>query len=455
MIGAFRAAVERSRRQEQLPFAALLSEDAIQRALGPARALWQGWIYTPSTTVWVFLSQCLSADHSCREAVARLIGWRLARGMKACSAETGAYCAARGQLPEAACQELVRETGRALEREAPAEWLWHGRQVRCVDGTTFTMPDTPENQAEYPQQTNQAPGCGFPIARLVVIFSLAVGTVLEGALGPYRGKQTGENSLFRQLHHTLEPGDVVLADRYFSGWFDLALLGQRDIDVVVRKHQLRKTDFRTGLRLGKDDHLVTWSKPQRPKWMTADVFAALPEQLLLREVRIRVAQRGFRTKSLVVVTTLLDADEFPPQDIAELYRQRWQAELHLRSLKVVLQVDHLRCKTPERVRNELWMHLVAYNLIRRVMATAALTNGVCPWTISFKGTLQTLHQFLPLLAAVPATTWVATLLTAIATHTVGNRLDRCEPRLVKRRPKPYKFLTKPRRCYKTSGGNKT
>jgi putative transposase len=449
MVHSFRAAVAQARGHGDLYFAALLPQDRIEKAFGAARSFWQGWIYTPAVTVWVFLSQCLSADHSCRDAVARLIAWRLAEGLSPCSADTGAYCTARGDLPEEALHELVRETGRQVEDESPETWLWHRRRVRVVDGSTITMPDTEENQAVYPQQKTQKPGCGFPIARILVIFSLSLGTVLEAAIGKYHGKQTGENSLFRTLYDALDEGEIILADRYFSGWSDIALPLQRGIDIVVRKHQHRRTDFRTGERLGKDDHLIFWTRPQRPKWMSAEQYAALPAQLTLREVRIHVVQKGFRTKSLVVVTTLLDAEEYPPEDIALLYRRRWQAELHLRSLKIVLQMDHLRCKTPERVRNEFYTHLLGYNLIRGVMAAAAFQSGKSPWEISFKGTLQTLSQFLPiLLSQVSSETWHMALLRAVATHIVGNRPDRIEPRLRKRRPKPYKHLREHRRNYK-------
>lgn len=448
MLHSFRSAVAEARRHGDLYFAALLSEDRIAKAFGKARGLWQGWIYTPAVTVWVFLSQCLSPDHCCREAVARLMAWRIARGLKACSAETGAYCTARNDLPEEALHALVRETGKQVEDEAPEAWLWLQRRVRMVDGSTVTMPDTPANQAAYPQQKSQQPGCGFPLARILVIFSLSVGTVLEAAIGKYKGKQTGENSLFRELHPTLAEGDVVLVDRYFSGWFDIALLQQRGVDVVVRKHQLRPTDFRTGKRLGKEDHLVVWSRPQRPPWMPAEQYLTLPAALTLREVRVRVSQPGMRTKSLVVVTTLLDPEQYPADEIARLYRRRWQAELHLRSIKIVLQMDHLRCKTPQRVRNEFYMHLTGYNLVRGVMAAAAQQADLSPWEISFKGTLQTLGQFLPLLpAGATAEAWCQALLTAVAAHVVGDRPDRFEPRRVKRRPKHYPRLQKHRRLY--------
>ncbi len=448
MVHSFRAAVADARRHGDLYFAALLPQDRIQKAFGTARWLWQGWIYTPAVTVWVFLSQCLSPDHSCRDAVARLNAWRVTRGLKPCSPETGGYCAARNDLPEEALHQLVRDTGKQIEDESPETWLWHGRKVRAVDGSTITMPDTPANQAAYPQIKAQKPGCGFPIARILVIFSLSVGTVLEAAVGKYKGKQTGENSLFRELYPSLAEGDVILADRCFSGWCDLALAQQRGIDIVVRKHQLRRTDFRTGKRLGREDHLVCWSRPQRPKWMSPEQYATLPEELTLREIGIRVVQKGMRTRSLVVVTTLLDAETYLAEEIALLYRRRWQAELHLRSLKVVLQMDHLRCKTPERVRNEFYMHLLGYNLIRGAMAVAAFQSDKSPWEISFKGTLQTLSQFLAvLLASVTTNAWCDAMLTAVATHVVGNRPDRFEPRRLKRRQKPYGLLQKHRHLY--------
>ncbi len=446
---AFRREVAQARRHGNLYFASLLSEEHIDQAFGKARWFWQGWIYTPAVTMWVFLSQCLSPDHSCRDAVAQLIAWLAVQGRRLCSADTGAYCTARDRIPEEACIQLVRDTGRQVDEEAPTEWRWLGRRVVSVDGSNITMPDTEANQAEYPQQPGQKPGLGFPIARIVVIFSLAVGTVLDAAIGKYKGKQTGENSLFRTLYNTVQEADVVLADRCFSGWFDIALLKQRSCDVVVRKHQMRPTDFRTGQRLGPGDHLVSWRKPQRPAWMSQEQYDSLPEFLTVREVRVRVPQRGFRTKVIIVVTTLLDPEKYPAAEIAILYRRRWQAELNLRSLKIVLQMDHLRCKTPHRVRNEFYMHLVAYNLVRKVMAMAAAKAGVEPWMVSFKGALQTMNKLLPMLTTqIPTHDWCEALLNAIATHVVGDRPDRFEPRERKRRPKNYKFMVEPRQNFK-------
>jgi hypothetical protein len=449
MDGAFRQAVAQARRHGKLYFASLLTEDHIHQAFGRARWVWQGWLYTPAVTIWIFLAQCLSPDHSCRDAVAQLIAWMVASGRQACSAVTGAYCSARDRLPEQACRQLACDIGQQVNEEAPSSWRWLGHRVLNVDGSTITMADTKDNQSEYPQQRSQKRGCGFPIMRIVVVFSLAVGTVLDVALGKYQGKQTGENSLFRTLYDLLRAGDVVMADRYFSGWFDLAMLWQRGVHSVVRKHQLRRTDFRTGKRLGRNDHLVCWPKPQRPAWMTREQYQTLPASLTLREVRVLVAQQGFRTRELIVVTTLLDPENYSAAEIAKLYRRRWQAELNLRSLKIVLQMDHLRCKTPHRVRNELYMHLLAYNLIRKVMAAAASKACAEPWTVSFKGALQTLTRMLPLLETkVLIDDWCTALLHAIGSHVVGDRPDRFEPRLRKRRPKPYKHLREPRENYK-------
>lgn len=449
MLNTFRNSVLHARKEKGLYFSALLDEKTITESFGRAMELWHGWIYSPSVTIWVFLSQCLSPDHSCRDAVARLMAWMVTQGRKPCSPETGAYCTARDSLPEAACEELVRVTGRDLEAQAPVNWLWHGRRVRVVDGSSVTMSDTKENQAEYPQQSGQEPGCGFPIARILVVFSLSVGVVLEAVIGKYQGKLTGENSLFRAIHNRFERNDIVVGDRYFSGWFDTMLLQERWIDVVVRKHQARATDFRRGHRLGRNDHLVFWKKPSRPDWMTLEHYAQLPKELAVREMRVLVTQRGFRSKEVLVITTLLDPEEFTMDEIADLYRRRWQAELHLRTLKIEMKMDRLRCKTPHRVRNEFFMHLLAYNLVRRVMALAAADQFIPPWQVSFKGTLQTINNFLPLLLTVmPCDAGCQALTRCVVAHPIGRRPDRVEPRLVKRRPKQYKSLRQPRDAYK-------
>jgi hypothetical protein len=431
-----------------LPFADILSAVQLEHVLGACQVRFRERIFSPLVTVATFLSQVLDPDHSLRQAVARLVAYRVASGLAACSPDTRAYRKARQRLPESVWAELTRRTGRDLLREAPARWCWHGRDVKVVDGTTLSMPDTPANQRAYPQPASQQPGLGFPILRLVALFSLAVGTVLDVAVGPWKGPQTGEPSLFRALHHHLGDGDVLLADRYFCGYGHLALVRQRGADVVMRLHHRRHTDFRRGRRLGRDDHIVTWHKPtQCPDGLDAATFARLPDTLTMRELRVRVPGRKSRSRTIVVATTLLDPDAYPKDSIAALYRQRWHAELDLRSLKTFLQMDVLRCHSPALVRKEIWAHLLAYNLIRKVMAQAALKHHLSPRQISFKGALQTLNAFSDLLRRCAPRDLAALcgcLLDAVATHRVGNRPDRVEPRAKKRRPKPYPLLNRPR-----------
>ena len=260
-----------------LPFTELLVPEVVNGILVDLEVTFRERIYTPFRTLCVFPWQVLGEDHSCREAVARLMAFRMANGQKPCSPDTNSYCRARKRLPEKLFQLLVQKVGKWLQQSAPDTWRFHGRRLKSIDGTTVSMPDTPENQNAYPQSRSQQPGVGFPIARLVVLFCVATGAVLEMAVGPYRGKKTGETSLFRTLWDRLEPDDIVLADRCYCSFADIALLGQRHVDVVFRKHQKRHSDFRRGKRLGKHDHLITWQKPkQRPSWMDAETFAALP-----------------------------------------------------------------------------------------------------------------------------------------------------------------------------------
>lgn len=433
-----------------LPFAEVLPAERLENALEEENVSWREVIYSPVLTLWVFLTQVMSADGSCRAAVARALAWLVGQGRPACSPKTDPYCKARQRLPESLLSRLVRETGGALYDEMPGEWLWKRRRVKVVDGTTNTMPDTPENQAEYPQLTSQTPGLGFPIVRLVVVFCLACGTVLDAAMGRCLGKKTGETALLRGLEKAFGPGDVLLGDRGFAGWFDIACWAQRGVDVVARLHQRRRCDLRRGRRLGPNDHRVVCPKPQRPSWMDEETYRSLPDELELREVRVQVRERGFRTESLVVVTTLVDDEEISAKDLADLYRARWHAELDLRSLKITLGMDVLRCMSPEMVRKEIWAHLLAYNLIRTVIAQAASENGLRPREISFKGAQQTLTAFADRLVhtedEMHAYELYAELLTAIAAHRVGDRPDRVEPRARKRRRKQYPRLMQPRRA---------
>jgi putative transposase len=440
--------IERLRKSNGLDaFQKLLPVEIVHELLAEVGYVFRERLYTPAVTLWVFLSQVLSSDHSCSDAVARLLAWRTAHGERPCSPETGAYCSARGRLPEQLYTRLVEETGAALEREAKPSWRWKRRVVKITDGTTFTMPDTAENQAVYPQQRGQKPGLGLPIARMVVLFSLTVGTVLKYALGPYQGKQTGENQLFRGMLPAIAPGDVVLGDRYYGDYCNFALVLARQADLVTRLHHSRKLDLDQARSLGRNDYLVVWRKPdQRPDWMDKATYATIPQALTIRVIRVQVAIPGFRVRELVLTTSLLDAKRYTPEDLAALYRARWCAELHLRSLKSILQMDHLRCETPEMVRKELAMHFLGYNLLRSTIAEAARHQDLTPGQISFKGALQTFKAFREagLLTDMRRMEPFATLLAAIASHRVGDRPNRVEPRAVKRRPKPHDLLTVPR-----------
>jgi hypothetical protein len=424
-----------------------LEASAVERILQEEKVSFRDRLFAPLVTLWVFLSQVLDADTSCRQAVARFCAWRASIGLPACSADASAYCKARQRLPERVLARLSRFTGRRLQEEAPAGWRWRGRTIQVVDGTTVSMPDTPANRTAYPQMRSQRPGVGFPIVRLVVLFSLAVGTVLDAAFAPYRGPGTSELALFRRLREHLGPDDVLLADRHYCSFWELALARQRGAEVVCRLHQCRKTDFRRGLRWGPGDHVVWWHKPKCPDWMDAETYATLPEAVAVRELRVRVDQPGFRTRALVVATTLLDPATAPAEELATLYRLRWQAELDLRSLKEVLQMDVLRGQTPEMVRKEIWAHFLGYNLIRAVMAQAAHERGLLPLEISFKGALQTLNAFahgLLTAAAEELHALVSRIRQMVAQHRVGHRPDRYEPRATKRRGKSYTLLLHPR-----------
>ena len=439
--------VKSLREADVLPFHDILDATMVNAALAEEQVTFSERIYTPLVTLCLFLSQVLDPDHSCRAAVARLIVWLAINGRKPCAPDTGSYCDARQRLPVGAVARLVRQTAREIEGRAPDGWLWKGRRVWLVDGTTASMPDTPENQRAFPQSQSQGVGLGFPLVRMVAIISLATGVVRDLALGPYQGKETGETALLRTLWDGLASGEVVLGDRYFASFFGIAGLTQRGVDGLFRMHQRRKFDFRRGCRLAIEDHVVVWTKPARPKGMDEGTSAPMPDELKVREVRVSVKPPGFRVDELVLVTTMLDGGESTKEELADLFLQRWNIELDLRSIQDVLQRDVLRCKAPEMVEKEIWMHFLAYNLIRGVMAKAAEAHDEQPRHLSFKGALQTMTAFQEALRrATPRAreSLVETMLTAIASHHVGDRFGRVEPRANKRRPKPQRYLKEPR-----------
>jgi putative transposase len=426
-----------------LPYHDLLDGEIIRSALEEENLKFRVRRYTPLVTLWTFLTQVLDPDHSCRKAVSSLIAFLVSQGQPAVSPDTSNYCKARKRLPLSFITRLVRKTAEQLEENAGSTWLWKGRAVHVVDGSTASMPDTPANQRAYPQPVSQKPGVGFPLARFVAIIGLATGAVLDVALGPCLGKRTGETSLLRTLMERLKKGSILLGDRSFASYFGIAELLSRDIDGVFRMHQRRKIDFRRGRCLGIADHLVTWQKPQRPKWMDEATYAQMPQEMQVRELRYCVEQPGYRVDEIVLVTTLLVAVVYTKEDLAELFLKRWNIELDLRSIKIVMQIDVLRCKSPELVDKEIWVHMLAYNIIRTFMVTAAARNSAQPREISFKGTLQALTAFRDAMRLADpqrrAQLWDATFV-AIAYDRVGDRPGRVEPRAKKRRPKQYDLL---------------
>jgi Transposase DDE domain len=446
----FQSVRDRLRGQDGLPFLALLSRDTVAQTCHNNNHRWRERIYTPWITLGVFLSQILSDDQSCDDAVSRLQKYRYDRGLPAVGTDTTSYCEARQRLPERLFWDLALRVGRAIHRSAKTCWLCRGRPVKIVDGSTVLAPDTPANQAAYPQPRTQKAGLGFPVVRILVVLSLAVGTVLEAALGPYQGKQTSELALLRLVINQFQPGDIVLGDRFFCSYWVIAELRHRGVDVVFRLHQRRTADFRRGRRLGPADHLVTWTKPDRPDWMSPAVYETMPAELPIREVRVRVQDKTKRARKLVVVTTLTDAAVYPARVLGGLFRQRWHAELDLRTLKTNMRMEMLRTKTPEMVRKEFAVHLLGYNLIRGVMAEAAQAAMVCPRQLSFKGALHEVRAFeqAHLYDPVRIAADLPRLLQLIGGKRVGNRPDRYEPRAVKRRPKPHPLLRMTRKAAK-------
>lgn len=403
--------------------------------------------FSPVETLWTFLVQVISADGSCRKALGQFNLWRVQRGLPCVSSHTDGYCKARQRLPEALLKRLVEATGEDLSSRDEPSWRWCGFRVKVVDGTGVTMSDTPENQAEYPQQRSQKTGLGFPIARVVVVFCLTTGAVLRVATGACRGKQTGETSLLRTLLDTFLPGDLFLGDGLYASYWGLHQMIERGVEVVAAVKGNRKVDFRQGHRLGKRDQLVTYHKPRCcPSWMSPEQYDSIAPELEIRHMQVTVIFPGFRTKRVTIVTTLLNQEIYTKEAIAKLYRQRWYAEINLRSLKTSMRMEHLRCKSPSMVRKELYTYLIAYNIIRALICDAAIFHGMEANRISFKASLQHLENLISMVVggAELTTELYAAILNMLASEEIGNRPNRIEPRRVKRRPKPYPLLMEPR-----------
>jgi len=446
----FRTVAEPFLEQEGLPFADVLSAEDIRQAFVDDDGLFaSNDIYSTDLVLWAFLAQTLRDDKAatCAQAVKDIRTYQVQTGGPVPSDNTGDYCRARAKLSRQVLRKLTRQGAKLVEKRAKNGWLWHGLHAKLVDGSTFTMPDTPANQEAFPQLASQEPGVGFPIARICVVLSLATACIHDLAMGPYEGKETGETALLRTLLESFEEGEVAVFDRYYCSYMMLASLQLRGVHVCARLHQCRQTDLRQARRLGPGDHLVTWIRPERPEWMSQEMYATIPETLTLRQVEFDVSEPAKRTETITVVTTLTDPVAYSAADIAELYGYRWNAELDIRHIKQTLHLDHVRCKSPEMVEREVWTTLLAYNLIRKVIASAAAAHDKQPRQLSFTGACNAIQSSWMLLATDscrdPAEQWRVTL-EGIAAHEVANRPGRIEPRVLKRRRHRYPLMTQPR-----------
>jgi hypothetical protein len=435
-------------RNEGLPFVDILTEASIRDVLKEHGVKFRDRVFNPVTTIWGFLSQVLSEDHSCRDAVSRIIAHRAANGKTICSPNTASYCTARSRILTSVLSTLAMRTADELETSIPDQWRWNDRSVFIVDGSSVSMPDTPENQQMYPQPPTQAPGLGFPLARITVLLSLATGACHDLEIAPYKGKGTGEKSLFRRMYDTLKPGDVVLADALFDDYFIVWELCKRNIDIVARvQHE------RVGSRIvesSPEGDIIVWQRPNKPRGMAGAKYRSYPKSFVMRQVTVDARDKNNRGKQFKVVTTILDVS-IDGKQIGDLYERRWDGEVDIRSIKCTMQMDILRCKTPEMVHKEIWTHLLAYNLLRTVMSVAASDHDTEPRKVSFKGAKQTLTAFAPKIEAArpeDRATLIDAMITTIAYHRVGNRPGRWEPRARKRRPKKATRLMQPRHIAK-------
>lgn len=431
-------------RNEGLPFADVLTKANILEVLNDHGVTYRDRVFNPITTIWGFLSQVLSEDHSCRDALSRIIAHRAASGVTVCSPNTASYCNARSRIRTGVLRTLAKRTAQELQRSVADEWKWNGRSVFIVDGTHVSMPDTPENQASYPQPEVQQAGIGFPMARLTVLLSLATGACHDLAIASYAGKGTGETTLLRKMYDSLAPGDVIVADALFDNYFIACELRQRGIELVTRV-QAERVGSRT-VESRPDGDIIVWRRPNKPRGMSGEQYRSYPETQTMRQVSVDARGSNNRAEQFKVVTTILAASISGDQ-IGQMYERRWDGEVDIRSIKSTMKMEVLRCKTPAMVRKEIWTHLLAYNLLRTVIAVAASENAVEPRAISFKGAKQALTAFAPKLEAArpqQRAKLVDAMLKAVAYHRVGNRPGRWEPRARKRRPKPGARLMQPR-----------
>lgn len=421
------------------PLREILPDDLIEQVIADTGAVFRRRIYTPIVTFWAFLSQVLAPEKSCRAIVTRVLSSFPVADRDRPSEDTGAYCRARRRLPEEALKKLVLQTADKAERRLDLPRLWKGRRVLLADGTCVSMSETRSLVSEFGRAPKQKKR-GFPVAKIVALISLAAGVVIDAAVAAYR---THERTLLRELWRSLLRGDVLVGDRGFGSYAEMYMLEKRGVDSLFRMNARRTKDLRGAKRLGDDDYLVTWEKPSnRPAWLPDDL--KLPEDLTVRMIAFEPRIPGFRTRCITIVTTLKDPEKYPKDDLIALYRARWNIEIDLRHIKSTLEMNVLRGQSPEIVRREIWMHLIAYNLICSVMLEAATFHGINLDRLSFKGTLVRLDAWTRTMNNVPLAqlrSCYAEFLRRIAKDAIPSRPNRVEPRCIKRMRTGYAMLT--------------
>jgi hypothetical protein len=391
-------------------------------------------IFTPLTTICTFIKQVLSSDKSCKNALSSVIAERLLNGKSSICTSTGSYVKARHRLSESSIYELVKSSSTSSKIKQVESWQVYGRDLKAIDGTTITLPDTKKNNEAYPKHSNKKEGIGFPQIRLVGVLSLITGKVIDYALDANKGKGTGEISLLRRILNSINEQDIVVADRLYCNFFLIHDLKNKNVDVIVPGHAQRRSDFRKGKRLGKKDHITVWKKPKRPEWMSQEAYKNYPNEMQIRE---------FKSNGVIYISTFFDVSLYPKNELYLLYKRRWEVELHLNSIKTVMGMDMLSCKSPEMLRKEIGVHFLAYNIVRTIIIEACIINSVKPWNVSFKSTVQLLNQFMPhfsLLEPLERNNLYTHVLQLIVTNKVGKRPGRVEPRAIKHRSKSFPTL---------------
>jgi Transposase DDE domain len=407
-------------------------------------------VFSLRLTFECFVWQVLKPETSCREVVRHVQALLRLQGGDLIDEGNSAYVQARQRLPRERLEQALDTTAQAADRCVGSSGQLQGRPVKVVDASSTQLPDTPKNQKRYPQPTTQKKGCGFPVLKFLVLFSLCSGAVLNIVLGNLHDHDL---RLLHQAWEALKKGDIALGDRAFGEFTTLAALPLwLGVDVVARLHACRKADFRKARRLAKHDGLFVWTKPSQPSQiLSALEWARLPDQITVRVIRFTATIRGHRAQRLTVVTTLLDPKLYPAQDLIALYARRWRLELCLRDLKTTLGMEQLRSQTPDMAQKELLAYLVAHNLVRCVIAEAVATYQVDVERVSFKGSVDALRQYSNAISQARSQKmrdqlWQDLLLN-LARDLVPYRPNREEPRAVKRRPKPYPLLNQPRRRF--------